>query len=334
VNDNYNGAILAGLSRAFDFMARRPLLLAALVAIAYGIRLNDTRELVDAAVDPYRMVLPPEREFLYGSPLPLFLVSYFIHQGLPGLAAYIWVQVVGAGLFLVGLHRALGRGVSRERRNLTLTVLLASPLLVTLLWWFGKSDLYLLGFYLLLASSPSTASQVGLAVLMIVSHGELATVLLLIHGLLTPSRWRPIALGLVVGHAILAGYTGMLSPQPTSRADFAWQHATELIGIFAATPLLHLFVPATLTVIYATMRILSWRAVTVLAVALAFAIVAQDFTRVFTIISTPLLIDAARTIAVNRPSAVTWLWPLALIQLHLAGTNLLWVHGRDIRIGP
>jgi hypothetical protein len=154
------------------------------------------------------------------------------------------------------------------------------------------------------------------------------------HGLLTPGRWRPFALGLIVGHAILAGYTGMLSPQPTSRADFAWQHATELIGIFAATPLLHLFVPATLTAIYAAMRILTWRAVTVLAVALAFAIVAQDFTRVFTIISTPLLIDGARMIAVNRPSAVTWLWPLALIQLHLAGTNLLWVHGRDIRIGP
>jgi general stress protein CsbA len=154
------------------------------------------------------------------------------------------------------------------------------------------------------------------------------------HGLLTPGRWRPIALGLIVGYAILAGYAGMLSPQPASRADFAWQHSAELIGIFAATPLLHLFVPATLTVIYAVMRTLTWRAVTVLTVALAFAVVAQDFTRVFTIISTPLLIDAARTIAVNRPSAVTWLWPLALVQLHLAGTNLLWAHGQDIRIGP
>ena len=315
-------------------MARRPWLLAALVAIAYGVRLNDTRELVDAAVDPYRMALPPEREFLYGSPLPLFLVSYFIHQGLPGMAAYIWVQVMGAALFLVGLHRVVGRGVSRETRNLTLTVLLTSPLLVTLLWWIGKSDLYLLGFFLLLTCSPSQASQVGLASLMIVSHGELATIVLLMHGLLTPGRWRAIAVGLIVGHAMLAGYTGMLSPQPTSRADFAWQHAAELIGIFAATPLLHLVTPATLTVIYAAMRTLTWRAVTVLAVALGFAIVAQDFTRVFTIISTPLLIDAARTIAVSRPSAVTWLWPLAFIQVHLAGTNLLWAHGQDIRIAP
>lgn len=315
-------------------MARRPWLLAALIAVAYGIRLNDLRELVDAAVDPYRMVLPPEREFLYGSPLPLFLVSYFIHQGLPGLAAYAWVQVMGAGLFLVGLHRALGRGVNQETRDLALTVLLTTPLLVTLLLWFGKSDLYLLGFFLLLAGSASEASQVALAVLMMVSHRELATVLLLMYGLLTPGRWRPIAIGLLVGHAILAGYTGMLSPQPASRADFARQHATELIGVFAATPLLHLLVPATLTVIFAAMRTLSWRAVAVLAVALAFAIVAQDFTRVFTIISTPLLVDAARTIAVNRPSVVTWLWPLAFIQVHLAGTNLLWAHGRDIRIGP
>ena len=325
---------LVGLSRTFDFMARRPWLLAALVAIAYGIRLNDTRELVEAAVDPYRMVLPPEREFLYGSPLPLFLVSYFIHQGIPGPAAYLWVQVMGAALFVAGLHRTLGRGVSVETRNLTLTVLLTSPLLVTLLLWFGKSDLYLLGFFLLLTSSPSKSSQVGLAALMIISHRELASVLLLMHGLLTPGRWRPIAVGLVAGHAIVAGYTGMLSPQPASRVDFAWQHATALIGIFAATPLLHLFVPATLTAIYAAMRTLTWRAATVLAVALAFAVVAQDFTRVFTIISMPVLVDAARMIAVNRPSAVTWLWPLALVQLHLAGSNLLWVHGRDIRIVP
>jgi hypothetical protein len=206
--------------------------------------------------------------------------------------------------------------------------------LVTLLWWIGKSDPYLLGFFLLLTCSPSPASQVALASLMIASHGELATLLLLMHGVLVPGRWRPIALGLIVGHGMLALYTGMLSPEPTSRADFAWQHAAELIGIFAATPLLHLFVPAMLTAMYAVMRTLTWRAATVLAVALAFAIVAQDFTRVFTILSTPVLIDAARTIALSRQSAVTWLWPLAFLQLHLAGTNLLWVHGRDIRIGP
>jgi hypothetical protein len=322
------------LSRTFAGIARRPWLLAALVTIAYGIRLNDTRELVDAAVNPYRMVLPPDRQFLYGSPLPLFLVSYFIHQGLPGMAAYIWVQLVGIGLFVVGLQRALGDRVSEDTRKLALTVLLTSPLLVTLLLWFGKSDVYLLGFFLLLASSPSAASRVALAVLMLISHRELATVLLLMYGLLTPGKWRTIAIGLFAGHALLAVYSGLLIPHPASRADFARQHASELIGVFAATPLLHLIMPAMLTVLYAATRMLTWRAVTVLAIALAMAMVAQDFTRVFTIVSAPLLVDAARTIAANRPSAVTWLWPLALTQVHLAGTNLLWAHGRDIRIWP
>jgi hypothetical protein len=325
--------VTAAFSQATTFMSRRPWLIAALVAVAYGVRLNDAREFAEAAGDPFRMVLPPERQFLYGSPLPLFIGTYYVHNAVPAAAAYAFIQVIGAALFLAGLLRAIGRDLDRETRTLALTVLLASPLLVTLLFWIGKCDLYLLGFFLLLISSEAPASRVALAILMLASHRELATALLVVQLVMTRTRWRSTATGLIAGHVLLAAYAGMLSPEPASRVDYALANGARLISLVLATPLLHLFTPALLACLYAVMRTLRQRHLAVIGVAFALAMVTQDFTRVFTIVSTPLLIEMARVIAATRPHAAVWVWPLALVQLHLAGSNLLWVHGVDIRVG-
>ena len=322
----------AGIARGSAFICQHPWLLAVLVAAAYGVRVNDVTELLAAAADPFRMVLPPERQFLYGSPLPLFISSYYLHNAVPPGAAYTWLQLFGAIVFLVALGRRIGRGLSPSERNIALTVLLASPLLVNALFWIGKTDLFLIGGYLLLSTSEDDASQILLAVLMLLCHAEMGSVLLLLQLLLTPGRWRPIVAGLVLGHVLARGYAFLLTPSPASRLDFALANARTFVSAFFATPVLHLLATFGAFWIYFVTPPIRPAHVAVFLAALGLAIVAQDFTRVFTILSVPALIEISRTVAATRPSRVAWLWPLAFVQVHLAGTNILWAHGIDIRL--
>lgn len=101
-------------------------------------------------------------------------------------AASAWLQLVGVTVFGIGLMRNISQGLTSRERNLALTALLASPLLVTALFWIGKTDLLLLGCYLLLATSKDDITQTVLAALMLLCHAEMGTVLLLLQLLLTP----------------------------------------------------------------------------------------------------------------------------------------------------
>lgn len=93
----------------------------------------------------------------------------------------------------------------------------------------------------------------------------------------------------------MRGYAILLEPSPDSRLDFALANARTFFGTFSSTPLLHLFAALGAFWVYVVTPTTRPAHVAVFVVSLCLAIVAQDFTRVFTILSAPALIEISRT---------------------------------------
>jgi hypothetical protein len=312
----------------------------------YGWRTIDTVEWRALTAAPFAVSLDPSQQFLYGSPLTFLLGSYYIHQGLDFAAAFAVVHGLGLIFFAGALFRCLTTLCSTDGRAAGAIVLAGSPLLFVILTWIGKSDTYLLAFYLLLLSTRSPVMQALLAVLMIASHRELALAMLFAHVLLR-GQARPIGAGVAAG---LAGSLGfiyvLLDAVPASRIDFMLANATSLATrvmrhpftylIAALGPFwLYLFRPSALS----TARIV------VLAMAAVLASLTLDFTRVFVLASAPLLlllteevVDELRTSGGMLfwghrigLGALTW---LAFAQIQVAGAKVFWVRGLEWALTP
>jgi hypothetical protein len=224
-------------------------------------------------------------------------------------------------------------------------VLFTSPLLFVLSAFVGKSDPYLIGFFLLLTIAESAATIVLLAVAMALCHSEMSAAMLVAYVCLHRSRWRPIATGVAVGEVIVWSYTHLLlAPAPESRASFALLNLADAWRAFVHHPVLHLFATFGLFWIFVSTRLTSQR-FAVLALALVLAVVTRDFTRVFLLVSTPLLLDVSREAAaeIARQGGVRIgpyrvglhvLWPLMFAQLQLAGPKVLWARGIEWVLGP
>ena len=314
---------------------------------AFGIRLTDRLEFEIIATAPFEMRLPADRQFLYGSPFTFFIGSYYLHHGLSRDLAYAVVSITGVTLFAFAIVRVFGRGRDERTRNLAILLLACTPLPFVILSWIGKSDPFLLGFFLLLTQTESAATGLLLSALIPACHRELGAALLLVYVFLRPSSWKIVLPGLIVGEAAMAAYTQLLlSPAPASRLDYAIANAERLWRIFQATPMLHVLLAfGPFWIFVFTRRRELWRAAAVIAPAFILAIASQDFTRVFVIVTAPLLIEFIKQIADEigtngglalgryRLGAHAF-WPLMFIQAQIAGNNLLWAHGIDIRLVP
>ncbi len=334
------------LRRLSEYVCRHPWLAIAVFVVAYGIRTNDEVEFRTISAAPFGMNLPPDHQFLYGSPFTFFVGSYYLHHGLDDRASYFVVHLLGVVLFFVALRKALARGLDDEGRRLATIVMLSSPLLFVVLSWIGKSDAYLLAFFLLLTMTASAATQVILCALMVLCHREMGAAVLVAYLFLKRRSWRAIVLGLALGEIALLAYTRvLLSSVPESRITYAVSHASMMWSIFWSHPLLHLlasFGPFWVYVV--TRKTLTPAAGAVFVAALVLSIVSQDFTRVFVIVSTPLLLEMTREAVAELTQrggiaiggyrlGIQALWPLMFVQVQLAGPKLLWARGVDIVLG-
>ncbi|HMF95414.1 MAG TPA: hypothetical protein VKE96_14025 [Vicinamibacterales bacterium] len=327
-------------------ISQRWWLAASLVAAAYGVRTTDLDEFRKLSAAPFVMNLAPQYQFLYGSPLTFFLGSYYRHHGIDELTAFFLVHGLGVVLFFVALRAALHRVYREEDRSLAAIVMLSSPLLLVVLFWFGKADPYLLAAFFLLKTTDAPFTRVILSAIMVAAHRELAAAVLLADLCLDARPWRAVALGVALGESALFVYTNfMLSSAPASRGAYAAGNAVGLWQIFRAHPLLHLiatFGPFWIYVL--TRRSFRLSQAGVFAAALVLAAGTYDFTRVFTIVSIPVVFGITRDAVedINRTGGIMVarrrfpaeaLWVLMLIQVHLVGTKLLWAHGLDLTVG-
>jgi hypothetical protein len=322
-----------------------PWALAALFVALYGLRTTDVEEFRIVATSPLRMLLPENRQFLYSSPFTFFIANYYSHHGVPVHVGFVVVELIGACLFLYALHRVFTATVEPAAYAPALVILFASPLLFVLTSFVGKSDPYLIGFFLLLTIAESAATVLLLALAMTLCHSEMGAAILLAYVFLHRSRWRPIAAGVAVGEILVWSYTHLwLTPVPESRTSFLLLNLAGAWQTFAHHPLLHLFAAFGVFWIFVVTNLTRAR-FAVVAFALLLAVVARDFTRVFILVSIPLLIDIARGLAVEIARdggirvgryrvGVNAVWPLVFVQLQLAGPTILWARGIDWIVGP
>ena len=312
----------------------------------YGWRTIDTVEWRTITAAPFAVSLDPSQQFLYGSPLTFLLGSYYEHQGLDFEAAFVVVHGIGLVFFASALFRCLTTLCSSSGRAAGVIVLAGSPLLFIVLTWIGKSDTYLLAFYLLLVSTRSPVMQALLAVLMMACHRELALAILFAHVLLRGNAW-PVAAGAAAGLAASFGFVYLfLETVPASRLDFLLANAGDLAARVARHPFtylvaalgpfwLYLFRPSSLTA----------TRVIVLAIAAVLASLTFDFTRVFVLASTPLLLLLTEEVVRElRTSGGMLLWGhriglgalalLAFAQIQVAGAKVLWVRGLEWMLTP
>ena len=313
------------------------LMLPALVWL-YGWRTIDTVEWRTITAAPFAVSLDPSQQFLYGSPFTFLLGSYYQHHGLTFDAAFIVVHGIGLIFFGWALFRCLTVLCSAAGAAAGAIVLAGSPLLFVVLTWIGKSDTYLLAFYLLLVSTRSPLTQAMLAVLMIACHRELAVVMLLAHVILH-GHAKGIAAGAVAGLAASFMFTFfLLEAVPASRLDFMLANAGDLIGSVAAHPLTYLLAALGPFWLYvARPSALTASRVVVLLMAAVLAAVTFDFTRVFVIVATPLLLVLTREVVDELRDGGVLFWGrrvglgvltwLAFAQIQVAGAKVLWIRG-------
>jgi len=324
---------------------RHPEFALLLFAAAYGIRISDRVEFDLISADPFRMGIDAEHQFLYSSPLPFLLGSYYRHHGLDPSTAFWTVQVAAVFLLGIAMWRML-RTCSDNARAAVIWVLAASPLLLVLLSFVGKSDPILIAGFLLMATTTSRGSVMVFSAAMVLAHRELAVAILAGYACLEPSRvrrlWPVILGGVLAGEALVWCYTNLLvTPPPSSRESWALGHAALLWSAFSTHPMIHIaatFGPFWLLLLSPRRWTGARLLVAMLAVVLAAA--SADFTRVFVLVATPLLFTLARDLASDLTRdgylplgplrlAPQWIVVFVFVQIQLAGAKVLWARGID-----
>lgn len=310
-----------------------------LVVWLYGWQLIDVVEWRTLTAAPFTLALDPARQFLYGSVFSRLLGAYYQRQGLGVSDSFIVVHGLGLLLLSYAMFRALTMRLGKAHWGAGALVIAGSPLLLTIVSWIGKDDSFLVAFYLLLLTSRSPLTRAILCMLMVSCHRELGVAMLMAH-MLVQVEGAAVAAGAAGGLALSYLYTNaLLDTPPLTRIDYMLEHARGLVAGVVARPLAHfiaalgpfwLYVlrPSSLTV----------RRVAVLGMAAVLASMTLDFTRVFVLAATPLLIELTeqQVAEVREHGGITLLgrrWSvgvlgiLAFAQLQLAGDRLSWIRG-------
>lgn len=304
-------------------LARQPLALAALVVLLYGVNTTDFDDFARITRDPF--VTHPEvtRQFLHSSPLTLFM-GWPLTRLFGAGASYAAVSVLGVVVLAIGAWLYL-RGRSPDQRRIIGLVFLSTPLLLVLCRWLGKSDTYLLGFYVaLLACRGRGLLRAGLALLLVLAHREIGLIILSGDAILRRRLDGAAALGAGVAVALVALYHAKLSVPPFSRVDLALSYLKRGLLGWIRVPVAHLLLAFGWfwMVLVARGRTADLsRVALVILLCFALAMDGADFTRDFILCATPLVAYTAEAAAADeRLGSLLTRWPFPLpflIQLQL-----------------
>jgi hypothetical protein len=305
----------------------------------YGWQTIDLVEWRTLTAAPFSVTLDPSQQFLYGSPFTYLLGAYYQRQGIGVVESFVIVQAAGFLLLAYAAARGLITRCGVEQVATGVLLIAASPLLLTMVSWIGKNDSYLLAFYLFVLLARSTLTRAILCSAMVLCHRELAVAMLMAHALVR-AEGGAVAGGAAIGLAISYLYTNvLLDAAPATRLDYMLAHARGLMTVVARHPVAH-FVAALGPFWIFVLRpsALTMRRIAVLGLAAAVAGMTLDFTRIFVLVSAPLVIQLTEELIdeVREYGGIALLgsrWPvsalgiLAFAQLQLAGDRLSWIRG-------
>jgi hypothetical protein len=314
-------------ARRMKLLRRQPLLAIPLFFLLYGYGTIDVADFQRLSAAPLALNTDAGKQFLQFSPLPYFL-GYPFTRAVGARPSFVIVMGAGLVLFVLSLRRLAAQRYGLHKNDAML-MLLATPLLIVMTQYIGKSDPYVVGFALLLPTLTNPLLQMLVAGLVVLSHFEMGLLILASAMVLGIVPWRAAIAGGVLGFALIYGYHHYLLPAvPQSRADIGMTLLREALDAFGRTPVLHLiftFGPFWVCVFGA--GAMGWRWLLMLAGTALVAAVTIDFTRVFIIVGLPLAIAVvdrivARLTAAAGEPAPAWLGAvplLVLVQAHLIG---------------
>jgi hypothetical protein len=288
--------------------------------IVNGVGTVDFDDFRVLATHPFALHPALGRQFLQSSPLT-YLLGAPLAKVVGVTAAYCIVALVGLAIAWYGIARWLQRFRASETAIVAL-VLSATPLLLVLTRWLGKSDAFLLGFYLAFAAlEPSRRfAKSVLVVGMVLAHREIGTIALVGHVVLFRRDFAAIVIGSAIGHGTIFAYHHAVLPSPPeSRVAVAERLTAETIDAFVRAPFAHLAVSFNWFWIFlATCRARSdaalWMFIAGIVAAAAFAL---DYTRVVTLCALPIYLHVGERLASAPDSVPRFLrafpFPLAFV---------------------
>jgi hypothetical protein len=273
----------------------------------YTLRITDNGDFVRLATDAFQLHPDPERQFLHSSPFTFMIghgllraVNLFRDSVDQTLVAYVAFACLSLG-GLVAMWLAFVRLTKAHFDDALLAriCLLCSPLLLIATQWVGKSDPWMMAFFFLLVTTRSTLARVLLAALLVTCHKDVGAMLVVGTVLLGRERpLGPILVGAALGLALVYAYLYLALPAPpASRADFATANMERILTCFLSRPLTYVLLSlGPFWAVVATLRKIEWRWIVYFCLALGLSVNAVDFTRIFFLLSLPLLLDVTRRV--------------------------------------
>jgi hypothetical protein len=314
------------LKRFCQWLRANPFLVIPLFLALYGYGSIDRTDFARLSASPLELHVIPGRQFLHSSPLTFFL-GYPLTKTIGNNLSFAIVMAGGWACFVLALGW-FAKVRYGSRRNDAMLMLFATPLLIVLSQFLGKSDPYLVAALLGLAAAASGPVQVLLACVVVLCHLEMGLMILGSAMFLRIVPWRTALVGGAIGALLVLGYQHYLLPAvPQSRAGIGMELLEESLDSVLSTPVTHLvltFGPFWLCVLMA--RPSDWRWRMVLAATAAVSVITLDFTRVFVLVGLPMIIavidkairDAEAGDHDPRPAGWLGVLPLcAFVQAHL-----------------
>jgi hypothetical protein len=310
---------------------RWPLVFVITTAALYGGGRSDYREFVQFAVNPFNATLPADKQFLYSSPLNLWIAAALSH--LVGDPAAYALTACLAVLAVALAWQSYAKTFAPETRRALLFVVFSTPMLILAGKWIGKGDLFLTAAYLLILSRNGRAFLSGVAAcVMVLAHRELGTVVLAGHCFLRRQISIPLVLGGAFGLAMMFIYQhDILPPVAATRAAIILTRGSEIIRLNAMQPISHVVFGLGWFWIFLAVRwqqTTDWRIFGFLVFAFALAFVTIDYSRDLIMISLPLIFLTAE--GISQGDASTASLPLSfpfpmlfLIQVQFLKQNTL-----------
>ena len=326
---------------SFRILTSTSLYLFLVFFLIYGWSFSDHHDLVEMAVNPFRAQADSTRQFLYSSPLPIFICSSLTKLMSPDSAYYATVSL---GLVALLLMLTLWlRSLPHDNRFIAVSILQITPLTLILLTWLGKGDCYLLAGYVGLQLGRLRPSIAFISsFIMILAHREQGVVVLVIDAILRQQISSPVILGVLSGVFGVALYQSHVEGLTLTRVGLGLRLLSNAAEGWIENPMSHLIfgIGWTWVIVCKRLRtVRSGRMIAALVIAYGVGGATQDFTRVVTILAFPVIILLAEEEGHFRDSptnsSLSKFYPImALIQVQIQSfsvvTDSVWgVHVRN-----
>ena len=283
-----------------NWTIRQTLFFLVVFFLLYGVTDFSYDQFVVLYKNPFEL-LSPIRQWLHESPIQ-FLLGYFLFKSLPPYIAYILVQILG-GMFLIWTYLLLLK--NREIVHSELFLILAlSPFLLVLFTWHGKPDIFLIAScFGMLATSQKNKSLFPIFFLCSVfSHPQITIFYVVFFLILNQVKFTLVLLfSIVLSYGLYFGYIYELG-EFSNRADFIFKNFRKLVLTQINQPFFSIFCTfgwLWIPILYLRSS-LPFRFFFVALLCFGITLTTVDHTRVFVLLSIPLLVYLAEKNAVRK----------------------------------